>query len=64
MRILVILFLVFIIGSLGSSLYYLYKDRGGSHRVVKALTVRVGLSIFLFVILMVSYRLGLITGHL
>ena len=65
MRTLVILFLIFIIASLGSSLYFLYKDRGnGSTRVAKALTIRVGLSILLFVLLMEGYRFGLITGHL
>ena len=64
MRILVILFLVFIIASLGSSLFFLYKDRGGGTRMAKALTIRVGLSILLFVLLMLGYRFGLITGHL
>ena len=65
MRILVILFLIFILGSLGSSLYFLYKDRSGNkERMVKALTLRVGLSILLFVLLMLGYRFGLITGHL
>lgn len=64
MRILIILFLIFIIGSLGSSLFFLYKDRGsGKTRMVKALTIRVGLSILLFVLLMIGFRLGLITGH-
>jgi hypothetical protein len=63
-RIVVILFLVFILGSLGSSLYFLYRDRGsGSTRMVKALTLRVGLSILLFVLLMAGFRFGLITGH-
>ena len=65
MRILVILFLVFILVSLGSSLYFLYRDRGsGSTRMVKALTIRVGLSILVFVLLMAGFRFGLITGHL
>ena len=64
MRIVVIVFLVFILGSLGSSLYFLYRDRGsGSTRMVKALTLRVGLSILLFVLLIAGFRLGLITGH-
>jgi hypothetical protein len=63
-RIVVIVFLVFILGSLGSSLYFLYRDRGsGSTRMVKALTLRVGLSILLFVLLIAGFRLGLITGH-
>lgn len=65
MRILVILFLIFIVASLGSSLFFLYKDRGaGKTRMVKALTIRVGLSILLFVLLMAGYRFGLIAGHL
>ena len=65
MRIVVILFLVFILGSLGSSLYFLYRDRGsGSTRMVKALTLRVGLSILLFVLLIAGFRLGLISGHI
>ena len=65
MRILVILFLVFIIASLATSLFFLYRDRGtGKTRMVKALTLRVGLSILLFVLLMAAYRFGLIGGHL
>ena len=65
MRIIVILFLIFIIASLGSSLFFLYKDRGdGKARMVKALTIRVGVSILLFVLLMAGFRFGLITSHL
>jgi Protein of unknown function (DUF2909) len=64
-RYLAILFLIFIAASLGSSLFFLYKDRGeGNTRMVKALTIRVGLSILLFVLLMLGYRFGLITGHI
>ena len=64
MRIIVILFLVFILGSLGSALYFLYHDKGQSTRTVKALTLRVGLSIGLFVLLMAAYHFGFIGGHL
>lgn len=58
MRIVVYLFIAFIIISLGSALYYLVKDKGQSDRAVKALTVRISLSIFLFVLLMASYYFG------
>lgn len=58
MRIVVYLFIAFIIISLGSALYYLVKDKGQSDRAVKALTVRISLSIFLFVLLMASYHFG------
>jgi len=59
-KILVIVFLVFIVGSLGSALYYLVRDKGGSDRTVKALTVRISLSIALFVLLMAGYYFGFI----
>ncbi len=58
MRIVVLLFIAFILLSLGSALYYLVKDKGQSERTVKALTVRISLSIFLFVLLMASYYFG------
>lgn len=60
MRIIVLLFILFIVISLGSALYYLIKDKGQSERTVKALTVRISLSIILFVMLMASYYFGLI----
>jgi Protein of unknown function (DUF2909) len=59
-KIVVIVFLVLIVGSLGSALYYLVRDKGGSDRTVKALTVRISLSIALFVLLMAGYYFGFI----
>ena len=64
LKILVILFLVFIVGSLLSALYFLVTDRGRSDRMARALTVRVVLSVVLFVLLMLGYYFGLITGKL
>lgn len=60
MRILVLLFIVFILASLASALYYLIKDKGQSDRTVKMLTVRVGLTLVLFLLLMGGYYFGLI----
>ncbi|MDP2265793.1 MAG: twin transmembrane helix small protein [Sulfuriferula multivorans] len=60
MRILALLFIVFILASLASALYYLIKDKGQSDRAVKMLTVRVGLSLTLFILLMGGYYLGII----
>jgi len=60
MRIIALLFIVFILASLASALYYLIKDKGHSDRTVKMLTVRVALSLTLFLILMGGYYLGLI----
>jgi VIT1/CCC1 family predicted Fe2+/Mn2+ transporter len=64
MKIVVILFLVFILGSLFSALYFLVRDKGQGERTVKALTVRITLSVVLFVLLMLGYYSGLITGKL
>ncbi|MCX7891001.1 MAG: twin transmembrane helix small protein [Burkholderiales bacterium] len=58
MRFVIILFLVLILASLGSALVYLVKDKGSSTRTVKALTLRVGLSIALFLFLMAGYYFG------
>jgi hypothetical protein len=59
-KVVVILLLFAIIGSLGSALYYLMKDTQDSHRTVRALTWRVGLSIACFLLLMVGAATGLI----
>ena len=64
MRYFVIAMLALIVLSLGSALFYLVKDRGRSMRTVKALAVRVGLSITLFLILMASYYFGFITDRI
>jgi cytochrome bd-type quinol oxidase subunit 2 len=58
MKIIVILFVIIILSSLGSALYFLMKDKGQSDRTVKALTVRISLSVLLFVLLMASYYFG------
>jgi hypothetical protein len=60
MKLLIIAFLIVIVASLGSALYFLMRDKGGSDRTVKALTVRITLSIALFVLLMASYYFGFI----
>lgn len=60
MKIVVILFLIAIVGSLGSALFYMIRDKGGSTRTVRSLTIRVGLSVALFLMLMASYYFGLI----
>ena len=61
MRYVILIFLVVIIGSLFRALYYMIRDKGQSTRAVRALTWRVGLSITLFLILMIGYHFGFIT---
>ncbi len=56
--------LVAIVASLGSALVFMYRDRGNSKRMVKALALRVGLSVGLFLALMAAYYFGLIRDRL
>lgn len=58
MRILILILLLAVIASLFSGLYFVYKDKSGGNRAVIALTIRIALSILVFVILMGSYYFG------
>lgn len=64
MRIFVILFIILILASLGSALFFLINDRGQSKRTARALALRVGLSLSLFLLLMAGYYFGLIPGKI
>jgi len=63
-KIVVILFMLFIAGSLLSAGYYLVRDEGRSERTVRALTVRIVLSVFVFALIMLGHYFGLIDGRL
>jgi FtsH-binding integral membrane protein len=58
MRYFVILVLVCIIGLLFSALFFMFKDKGDSKRMVRALTWRVALSVSLFLLLMIGFYFG------
>lgn len=61
-KILTILMLFMILGSLFTALYQLMHKRGEADAsVVKALTMRVALSVGLFVVLLLGFRFGLIS---
>jgi hypothetical protein len=64
MKIVVIIFLLLILASLGSALFFLVTDRSQSKRTVTALALRVGLSVTLFLLLMAGYYFGLIPGRI
>ena len=64
MKIVVIIFLLLILASLGSALFFLVTDRSQSKRTVTALALRVGLSVTLFLLLMAGYYFGLIPGKI
>ena len=60
MKLLVLLLLLGIVVSLGSALFHLARDQGGSRRTLRFLTYRIGLSVGLFALLFVLYWLGVI----
>jgi hypothetical protein len=62
-KLLIVVLLVAIVVSLGSGLFHLVKDDGQSKRMVNALTVRIALSVLLFVLLFVAWKSGQIVPH-
>ena len=58
MKIIIAIAFLLIIGSLASALIFLMKDKGKSNRTVQALALRVGFSVLLFILILVSYKLG------
>ncbi len=64
MRIVVFILIGLILASLGSALFFMIRDKGRSMNTVKMLALRVALSIGLFLVLIIGYKLGYITGRL
>jgi len=60
-KLLIVIMLLLIAGSLFSALYYLMKG-DNSEKTVKALTWRISLSLGLFLLLMLGFYFGVI-GH-
>jgi hypothetical protein len=64
MTYLVVLAFIAILASLGSALFFMMKDGAGGKRktsnMARALAFRVGFSIFLFVCILVAWKLGYI----
>lgn len=58
MRVLVVVAFIGILASLASALIYLMRDQGKSNRTVNALTVRIGLSVALFLFVLFAHHMG------
>ena len=58
MKVVVVAGLIAIIVALFTALVFLHRDRGSGTRIVKALAIRVGLSILLIAFLVTSYFAG------
>lgn len=62
MKLLLLILLAAVVVSLGSGLFFLTRDQDNSGRVLKALKIRVALSILLIVLLVLSYTQGWISA--
>lgn len=63
MKILIAVALIAIVVSLGQALFAMSSGPDNSGRVVRALTVRISVSVALFVGLLVAWHFGLIEPH-
>ncbi len=63
LKFLIVAVLLAIVASLGSGLFFLLRDGSDSRRMVKALTLRITLSVALFVLLLIAWANGLIQPH-
>ena len=58
MKIVILVLLLGVVASLFSGLYFVYKDKGTTNRAVTALTIRIALSLLVFVLVIGSYYFG------
>ena len=54
----IIIFLIVILYSLGSAFVFMVKDKGEGERTLRRLMWRIGLSLFLLLLLYVMFQLG------
>ncbi len=59
-KFIILLLLGFILISLFSGLYFLVKDKGQTKRTVNALTIRIGLSVLIIIIVLISAATGVL----
>jgi succinate dehydrogenase/fumarate reductase cytochrome b subunit len=62
-KLLIIAFVLLILWNLGAGLYYMMVDKGKTDRTVKSLSWRIGLSVLLILLVMLSIFTGVIKPH-
>jgi amino acid transporter len=62
-KIIIVLLLLAVLASLASGMFFLINDKGESDRTVKSLSIRITLSIALFLMLIIGYFTGMIQPH-
>lgn len=61
--ILIVVLFAAILYNLGAGLYFMMTDKGQTDRTVRALTFRIGLSVFLIILVMIGIWAGIIKPH-
>ena len=62
-KILIVLILLVIVYNLFAGLFYMMTDKGKTNRTVRALTWRIGLSVFLILLVIAGIATGVIQTH-
>jgi len=63
MKVIIVIFVLGILVAMGSAMVALLRHKGSSKSTVRALTIRVALSVCLFLVLMLSFKMGWIHPH-
>jgi hypothetical protein len=59
-KLIIVVIFIAILVSLFSGMFFMIKDKGDSTRNVKSLSIRIGLSLALFALLVILYMTGVI----
>ena len=62
-KIIVLMLLLFVVINLAIGLFHLVNGKGNSDKLLKSLTWRIGLSVAVFLILIIGQAVGLIQSH-
>ena len=62
-KLLIVAAIIGVLASLGWALFHLSSDQGDPDKMLRALKLRIGLSVLLFLMLFVAWYFGLISPH-
>lgn len=63
MKIVILIILIFIVYNLGLAMYHMIKDKGQGENAVRFLTVRITVSVALFILILFALKMGWIQAH-
>ncbi|MBB5192245.1 multisubunit Na+/H+ antiporter MnhF subunit [Silvimonas terrae] len=63
MRVVIVLFLLIILFALGRALFQLVRGPSRSEKLARSLTLRIAVSVALFILLLLAWYFGLLQPH-